>query len=174
MSRPTKRPNGESGGSFHTAKKRKPNDVGSGNTNTTETVTNARHLQVLLTDLSSAQALQKGYQSFRNFLQGCVPDRRVDGVHGAVDGNSRTEADVVRNKAILREWVESEVQQGAEERKRKVGKEKKVGKEEQKEEGDEVEKWRTVVDGLGYASQVGLTLTHLEAQGSQDGKVLQR
>ncbi|KAF8459585.1 ribosome 60S biogenesis N-terminal-domain-containing protein [Terfezia claveryi] len=145
MSKPTKRPSGESSG-FHTAKKRKPND-GARATNTgpaQETILHARQIQALLTDLSSPQALQKGYVSFRGFLQGCVPDR-------AVDGGGRSEMEIVRNKAILREWVESEVKSGEKKKGKKSG---RFGEEGQDEDG-EVEKWKTVMDGLGFASQSG-------------------
>ena len=82
--------------------------------------------------------------SFRGFLQGCVPGR-------AVDGEGRSETEVVRNKAILREWVESEVKSGEE---KKKGKRSGGVGEEGQEEGGEGEKWKTVVDGLGFASQV--------------------
>ncbi|KAF8421240.1 ribosome 60S biogenesis N-terminal-domain-containing protein [Tirmania nivea] len=146
MSKPTKRPYGEIS-TFHAAKRRKPNN-GSRTTNTglvQETILHARQIQVLLTDISSPQALQKGYVSFRGFLQGCVPDRTVG-------EERRSGTEVVRNKAILREWVESEMKSGEEKRKGK--KSGRFGGEEQDEDG-EVEKWKTVVDGLGFASQSG-------------------
>lgn len=57
--------------------------------------------------------------------------------------------EVVRNKAILREWAESEVKS----RENKGKKSGRFGKEGQ-EEGEEIEKWKTVVDGLGFACQV--------------------
>jgi len=144
MLKPTKRPYGESSG-FHAAKKRRPND-GVRATNTgpaQETILHARQIQALLTDLSSPQALQKGYVSFRGFLQGCVPDR-------AVNGEGKSETEVVRNKAILREWVESEVKSREEKKGKKSG---RFGEEGQEEDRG-VEKWKTVVDGLGYACQV--------------------
>ena len=143
MSKPTKRPYGESSG-FGTAKKRKANDGAcvANSRPVQEPILHARHIQALLTDLSSPQALQKGYVSFRGFLQGCVPD-------WAVDGGGRSEMEVVRNKAILREWAESEVKS----RENKGKKSGRFGKEGQ-EEGEEIEKWKTVVDGLGFACQV--------------------
>jgi len=145
MSKPTKRPYSESSGP-HAAKKRKPNDAArAANTGPAqETILHARQIQKLLTDLSSPQALQRGYVSFRGFLQGCIPGRTVD-------EEGRSETEVVKNKAILREWVESEVKSGE-----KKGRESERFGEGGQEEGGAVEKWKTVMDGLGFASQVWL------------------
>ena len=111
----------------------------------TVTIANARQILALLNDLSTPQNLQKGYQSFRNFLLECVPG------HGTVgECKARTEVDVVRNKAVLRDWLESEM--------RGIGSEmKRMGKFSTKDrEYDEQEmaKFSTLVQGLGFASQV--------------------
>ena len=60
----------------------------------------------------------------------------------------------MRNKAILREWIESEVNAGGDGERRKNGGKEGKG-EAEGDEGENAEKFRTLVQGLGYAVQVG-------------------
>ncbi|KAF8469027.1 ribosome 60S biogenesis N-terminal-domain-containing protein [Kalaharituber pfeilii] len=143
MTKMAKRP--FAGGSMgpHAAKKLKA-DHNSGrdahNTTAKEVITSARYIQKLLSDLSDPQTLQKGYQSFRNFLVECVPEKDGSG--------ERSEAEVLRNKAILREWIESEVTRIGDAKPTKAS--KTVGLTEGE---DDFEKFKTLTQGLGYASQ---------------------
>ena len=145
MVKPTKRSLSEAGLGYHIAKKRNPNDAMHVAAPVTITIANARQIQALLNNLSTPQILQKGYQSFRNFLLGCVPS------HGTVEGcKARTEVDVARNKAVLKDWLEGEMHG-------RGGEMKRMGKcsTEDREYEQEVAKFSTLVRGLGFASQVG-------------------
>lgn len=145
MIEPTKRSLSEAGLGYYIAKKRNPNDTMHVAAPVTVTITNTGQIQALLNDLSTPQILQKGYQSFRNFLLECVPS------HSTVEGcKARTEVDVAKNKAVLKDWLENEMHG-------RSGEMKKMGKcsTEDREYQQETARFSTLVRGLGFSSQVG-------------------
>lgn len=146
MTKPTKRSLGEAGLGYHIAKKRKQNEIMHVAAPVAVTIANTRQIQVLLNDLSTPQNLQKGYQGFRSFLLECI-----SGNSTVEECKARTEVGVVRNKAVLRDWLVSEIHGIGSEMKRVD----KCSTKDREYDGQETAKFSTLVRGLGFASQVG-------------------